>query len=365
MNKENPFKFGTVVDGIYFTNRTKELSAIQQSLNSQNHLILIGPRRFGKTSLVKKVIKAEKRKSVFLDVQLTNSVEDFAAQYLKRIYSIYPLGKIRNILKNFRIVPNINLNPVSNEVEIQFQANLETRPILEDVFNLLEKLSSQKNKPIVVLGEFQDIKRLDKGIDRILRSVMQNHQNINYIFLGSQESMMREIFEKKKSPFYHFAQLMYLKKIDRDHFTTFIEKGFAKVSVNSKEIAQQVLTFTEGHPFYTQQLSYLVWNLLNNKIKKENIVEQAIVENIHIHDLDFERLWLTFNSTDKKTLTRLSTNNRSPLSAKSANKMNIKASSTVFSSLKRLMKSGYVIKTSGFYEIDDPFFREWIVLRRK
>ena len=60
------------------------------------------------------------------------------------------------------------------------------------------------NRTIVVFDEFQDIMRLGIGIDRKLRSIMQLHQNINYILLGSQESMMREIFEKKKSPFYHF-----------------------------------------------------------------------------------------------------------------------------------------------------------------
>jgi hypothetical protein len=365
MATKNPFKFGTVVDGSYFTNRDKELSAIKESLNSANHLILISPRRFGKTSLIKKVINTENRKSVFIDLQLINSVEDFAAHYLRSIYTIYPSEKIRNFVKNFRIIPGITLNPVNNSIDILFQPNAEQRPLLEDVLNLLEKLSSEKQRPIVVLDEFQDIKRIGKDIERVLRSVMQNHKNINYIFLGSQESMMREIFEKKKSPFYHFGQLLYLNKIEINHFMNFISVKLKDVCNNPDKIAGEILTFSKSHPYYTQQLAYLTWNLLSQKSKQESVVANAVKETIQIHDFDYERLWMTFNSTDKKTLTGLISQNAPLLSAKAAGKLNIKASSTIFSSLKRLMEKGYIIKTGNVYEIDDPFFSEWIIFRRQ
>lgn len=365
MSKSNPFKFGTVVDEPYFINRKSELARVREILNSANHLILISPRRFGKTSLIKKALNNDERKNIFLDIQLTNSIEDFAAQYLRRIYSLFPIERIRKFILNFRVVPNIALNPVNNDIEISFQTGNENQPILEDVLNLLEKLSSPKQKTIVVLDEFQDIDRIQKGLDRTLRSIMQNHQNINYIFLGSQESMMREIFEKKKSPFYHFGQLMYLNKIEPKHFLLFIQKELGQICDDPMEIANEIMSFTNGHPFYTQQLAYLTWNLISQGQNKNEVVEKAISETIQIHDLDFERLWLTFNTTDKKVLTNLCAAGHSPLSASGAQSIRIKASSTIFSSLKRLMENGYIIKTKGNYEIDDPFFREWIIKRRK
>ncbi len=361
----NPFKFGTIVDGAFFTNREKELAIIKELINSENHLILISPRRFGKTSLVKKAINGEKRKTVFLDIQLTNSVEDFAAQYLRHIYAIYPTERIRHFIKSFRILPGISLNPSTNNIEVSFLPNSEEHPLLEDVFNLLEKLSSPKQKTIVVLDEFQDISRIGKGTDRVLRSIMQNHQNINYIFLGSQESMMREIFEKKKSPFYHFGQLLYLQKIEHNRFKKFIVERFKNICAEPEGIADEILAFTKEHPHYTQQLAYNVWNLLFRKHHLTMVVKDAIRETILVHDFDYERLWITFNTTDKKTLIGLISKKRLLLSADSVNTMNIRASSTIFSSLKRLMKSGYIVKTDGQYEIDDPFFREWIINRRR
>jgi len=91
----NPFKFGSVVDDPYFTNRTDELAKIQDIIGSNNHLIMISPRRFGKTSLIRKAVKNNKQHLLFLDLQLINSIEDFAAQYLRRIYRIFPSERIK------------------------------------------------------------------------------------------------------------------------------------------------------------------------------------------------------------------------------------------------------------------------------
>ena len=169
----NPFKFGSVVDEPFFTNRTVELAKIDAVLNSNNHLIMISPRRFGKTSLIKKAVKNSNRNVIFLDLQLINNVEDFAAQYLRRIYRVFPAEKIKQFIKNFRIIPTLLLNPVSNDMEISFQAKGSDLPLLEDVLNLLENISSPTQRTIVILDEFQDIMRFGNGIDRKLRSIMQ------------------------------------------------------------------------------------------------------------------------------------------------------------------------------------------------
>ena len=87
--RTNPFKFGTVVDGPYFTDREDELERIASYINGENHLILISPRRFGKTSLIKKIVNESGRHYIFLDMQIVLSAEDFASQLLKRVYRIY------------------------------------------------------------------------------------------------------------------------------------------------------------------------------------------------------------------------------------------------------------------------------------
>lgn len=362
--KTNPFKFGSVVDGPYFTDREDELERIASYIKGENHLILISPRRFGKTSLIRKVVNESKRKYIFLDIQIVLSVEDFASQLLKRIYRIFPFQKLKGYIKSFRIIPVVNINPVTLEPEISFKSGLRELTPLEDVLNLLEKLGSDKKKILVVLDEFQDIFRIDSILDRFLRSVMQNQRHINYIFMGSSESMIREIFEKKSSSFYRFGTLMTLGKIDRDRFKSFLEEKFSDCTDMGKELSEKILGITESHPYYTQQLASTVWELIVRSGFSANIVETAANEIVQSHDNDYERLWNNFNRTDMMVLNGMSASDISPLSDEFSRLFGTGASSTVFSALQRLTQKGILLKQGSVYSIDDPFFTRWIVLRR-
>lgn len=360
----NPFKFGSIVDEPYFTNRVTEQQQVKKLLHSQNHLILISPRRFGKTSLMMKAVRGLDRPFIFLNLQLITDIPDFAAQLLKRIYRIYPFERLKQLVKNFRIVPNLTLNPTSNEVEISFHPMTAAFFVLEDVLNLLESLGSKGKRPILIFDEFQEIKRIGSGLDRQMRAILQEHKNVNYAFLGSMESMMREIFEKKKSPFYHFGQLFTLAKIPKNDFKEYLKDGFQHKGSQAEELSEAILNFTQCHPYYTQQLAYTLWE--NDEITQpfNTMINEAIDRLIKIHDSDYERLWLTQNQTDKKVLIALSQKEQALLSDSFNKKYGISATSTIYSSLKRLMHQGYINKTESAYELDDPFFAEWIKRKR-
>jgi hypothetical protein len=363
--KTNPCKFGTVVDGPFFTDREDEVTKISSFINGENHLILISPRRFGKTSLIRKVVNESGRNHVFLDMQLVLSTDDFASQLLKRVYRIYPVQKLKGFIKSFRLIPIINLNPVTGEAEISFKPGSKELNPLEDVLNLIEKLATDKKKIIIILDEFQEIFRIADGLDRFLRSVMQNHRNINYIFMGSSESMIREIFEKKGSPFYRFGSLMTLGKISREKFKMFLTEKFSVISEHSGEMSDAILKITDSHPYYTQQLAFTVWEQLIRAGHSSGIVESAANEIVQSHDNDYERLWNSLNRTDMIVLTGIALTEISPLSDEFSKQFGTGAASTVFSTLQRLTHKGLLIKEGSAYQIDDPFFRRWIVFRRQ
>lgn len=363
--KTNPFKFGTVVDGSYFTNREEEIAKISSFIKGENHLILISPRRFGKTSLIRKVVNESGRKYIFIDMQVVLSPEDFASQLLKRVYRLYPVQKIKGFIKTFRLIPVVTLNPVTGETEISFRPGSGELTPLEDVLNLIEKLSVGKKKIIVVMDEFQEIFRISSGLDRFLRSVMQNHKNLNYVFMGSSESMIREIFEKKGSPFYRFGSLMVLGKISADKFKKFLNDRFKGVTNRNKELSEAILEITEAHPYYTQQLSFTVWELLVFSGYSPGIVEKAAGEIMRSHDNDYERLWNTLNRTDMIVLTGMASSSISPLSGEFLKLFSPGPVSTVFSTLQRLAQKGLLIKDEAGYKIDDPFLSRWILFRRQ
>lgn len=363
--KENPFKFGTIVDGVHFTDREDELTRIVSYLKSENHLIIISPRRFGKTSLIKKILNESDRHYVYLDLQVIISEDDFASQLLKRVYRIFPMQKLKGYIKSFRLIPSVILNPVTGETEISFMPGSKDLTPLEDVLNLIEKLGKEDKKIIVVLDEFQDIFRINNGLDRMLRSVIQNHKNINYVFMGSSESMIREIFEKKNSPFYRFGTLFILGKIPEEKFRLFLEYRFTGFVKEAGILSEAILKVTGSHPYYTQQLAFMVWELLSRKANIAGIVDAAADEIVTSHDNDFELLWNTLNRTDMMVLTGMSANDLSPLTDEFRKLYGTGAASTVFSVLQRLVKKGMIIKEGSACYIDDPFFKRWIQYRRK
>ncbi len=363
--KKNPFKFGSIVNEPHFINRTKEMEKVISVLNSENHLVLISPRRYGKSSLVFKVVKELKRPLIALDLQLITSAPDLAAQLLRRIYREFPFERIRQYVKHFRIIPTISVNPVTNEVDVSFQPGSNSPAVLEDVLNLMEKLSKKNNRLIVVFDEFQELANIDAGLLHQFRSVMQHHQKINYVLLDSQESLMKEIFEKKKSPFYHFGLLMNLEKIPYKEFYEFLSEKLKSILEDYNKVSESILTVSGCHPYYTQQLAWVVWEKAAKGEDPENLPEDAVQELIRTHDMDYERIWMNFNKSDRKMLIGLSFSGLSPLSEMFLREFNLGATSTAFSALKRLAQSGYVIKTDSRYEIDDPFFKMWITQRRK
>ena len=354
---KNPFKFGTIVEGEYFTDRTEELESIKQLLNSDNHLILISPRRFGKSSLVKKAVTQVARPCISLNLQMVVSVEGLAAMILKEVFKLHPWEKLKHLLSSFRVVPTISTTPSGEAIDITFQATTDATVLIEDALQLVEKLSEKGESMVVVFDEFQELMGLDKGIDKRLRAIIQNQRHVNYIFLGSQESMMTEIFERKRSPFYRFGVLMHLDRIPHSNFSQYISERLSDNFVSKVNVVEQILATTRCHPYYTQQLAALVWDMLTyKKMNEAEVVDQAITTLVRTHDFDFERIWLNFNKTDRSILiglvnsVQLANNRRLP-------------TSTMYSSVKRLMQSGYVIKLDTF-EIEDPFFARWIRQRQ-
>jgi hypothetical protein len=348
---ENPFKFGSVVDGKYFTDRREERSFLAQILNSPNHAVLISPRRFGKSSLVAETLKREKREIISLNMQAVTSSVKLAEALYRKYFALHPVEKARHHLSHLRIIPSISLNPLSGSPEVSFLPNVDSKVILEDVFTLLEKAGGKK-RLIVVLDEFQEILTIEKGLDKILRSIMQEQKNINYILMGSQEDMMKKIFLRKKSPFYHFGSIIHLDRIPAGDFKQYIEERLP-AKCRDKGVSEEIISFTTCHPYYTQQLAFQVWYEYQQGVDIGSLVTVAIEHIVRAHDFDYSRLWESMNKTNRTVLLKLAMGNASPMENPEL------PSSTIFSALKRLVTAGILLK-NGKYVYDDPFFKLWV-----
>jgi len=350
---QNPFKFGTIVEDDYFTDRTNEVAYICQFVEGPNHLILISPRRFGKSSVVAKAVKKTGRKHITVNLQQVTSTADLAAKLLRELFKIHPLERVRHLISHFRIIPTITTNPITGVMDVSFQPSVDSSILLEDVMMLIENAHTEENRVIIVLDEFQEIHDISPNLDKQLRAIMQQQKHINYILLGSQESLMTDIFENKKSPFYHFGEMMRLGKLPREDFHRYLSERLKTCFPdNHKMLSDNILDYTGCHPYYSQQLAANIWQIGMLMPGSAQPLDDAIEQIVNTHSLDYERIWMTFNRTNKWIMQRLATGR--PLQTGEYR------TSTIYSALKRLQKDGYVIY-SDHYELEDPFYRQWII----
>ena len=350
----NPFKFGTIVEGQFFTDRVEKLAVIKAVVSSENHLVLISPRRFGKSSIVAKAVAELQRPCISINLQSVSSSLELSRKLIRETLKRHPIEKVKRNLAALRIVPTISLNPLNDNFDISFSSQASSELVLEDAFDLIEKTSAPNNRTIVVFDEFQEIMEIEKGLDKKLRAIMQGMHNVNFIMLGSQESLMTEIFSKKKSPFYHFGEHINLPKLPYAEFKTYIEKGLSAVCPEAAAIcAEEILAFTDCHPYYGQQLSFHVWERLGAVQYSDTLVDDVCQRLVESRDLDFTRIWDTIARTDRSVLVML-VKGDNPLQS------DLMPTSTAFSALKRLCKKGYLNKVGTRYELEDPFFKMWL-----
>ena len=140
---------------------------------------------------------------------------------------------------------------------------------------------------------------------------------------------------------------------------------FITIKQNSKNIVNDILNVTQAHPYYTQQLAFYTWERMKLYNDWDSAVLNAIDQIITIHNLDYDRIWATLNRTDMKTMIGLAFSDLPLLSDEFAQLFNTGSTSTTYSAISRLMLKGYVSQTDHGYEIEDPFFKKWIISRRR
>jgi len=297
----SPFQFGQIVEGEAFTDREESIKRLINNFNSGVNTILISPRKWGKSSLVKKVSKILRNESstfkfCFLDLMKIMNEEEFYKSFAQEIIkqTLTKPEEIWQIIKTFfkRVTPKISFgsDPI-NDFEISFELkNIEKE--FDEILDLPEHIAEQKNiKIIVCIDEFQDFGNFTNPalFQKRLRSVFQHHKRTSYCFCGSKKDMMINLFEKKTMPFYKFGDLFFLPKISKEELINFIIHNFERTGkIIDYKFAQQITELMDCHSYYTQQLSHLIW-VNTEKEVTEIIFEKSIADMLNQNTYFFER----------------------------------------------------------------------------
>ena len=311
ISMEKPFVFGVATSGDNFTDREKETQRLLLNFTHGVNTILISPRRWGKTSLVKKVAQlaqTKTRKIVYLDIFSCRTESEFyrlfATSVLKQTSSKWDewVENTKQFLAHINPKISIGTDPM-NDFSISFEYSMQDNAG-NDILQLPEKIAIEKGIQIVIcIDEFQQISDFEdsKTFQKKLRTVWQLQQHVSYCLFGSKKHLMNELFEKKNLPFYKFGDAIYLTKIETKYWIEYICKRFENTGKHiSPELAKEICRLVDNHSSYVQQLAWLRWirttdiateeqltHALEDLLDQNNILFQSETENLSAYQMNF------------------------------------------------------------------------------
>ena len=271
---EQSFVFGVSVSDYNFIGRKEEIRRLKMNFEEGINTILISPRRWGKTSLVRKVCEVVERKKVipvFVDIFKCKTEYEFynalAEAVLKQTASKAELwmDNARDFIA--RLSPKVSFSPEPNS---EFALSLGISPKThapEEILSLAEEIAQKKQKRIVVcIDEFQQIGEMadSVSIQKRLRSVWQHQRLTSYCLFGSKKHTMMNVFQKRNMPLYQFGDFKFLDKIPTETWVEYIVQHFKdRQRTISAEQAAKICQLVDNYSSYVQQLSWLVFSLID------------------------------------------------------------------------------------------------------
>ena len=372
---DNPFVFGKAAEGAYFTDRQEDARRLTANLTHGINTILISPRRWGKTSLVKKVIAEidhPEIRTVFLDIFQCKSEWEFyrafATALIKQTAS--KLDEWVEMAKTFlaSISPKFTFGPdPMTDFSISFEWDKKDDTIL-DVLQLPEKIAQKRGVHLLVcLDEFQQMAEFTDSVtfQKRLRSVWQHQQHVTYCMFGSKKHLLENIFNNMSMPFYKFGDLMFLKKIPTSEWVPFICDKFSETgkSITPRQ-AERICEATDNLSSYVQQLSWVVW-YKSDAIVTDADVEEAINDLLEQNKVFFQREVEQLTELQLNFLRAMADGMSSGFSRKEVlRKYRLESSANVQAIKMALIKRDLIDVDGTRIAFNDSLFKLWLQRQR-
>jgi len=366
---ENPFSYTGIVKGDAFCNRKTELSELLTFTKASQNILLYSHRRYGKSSLIFKLFERLQRQrpkfnTLYIDLYGTLSEKDFATAALTSLGQIESrLEKLAQLVRGAiqSVKFGVSIDPVSGSpgMSISFDSSYD-EAVTVHALKLLGSFSEHR-KLVVVFDEFQEIANYKQaGFEKRLRAIIQQHDNISYIFCGSKRHILNDIFTNQNRAFYKLAQSYPLEVIETSHYVAWAKKLFEKAGRKiGADLIEEIVSRCENHPMYVQQFLFYLWEQTHTAIIGKTVAETER-KVLQASQNEFFNLWDSLSLNQKKTLKLIVlTNGKDMYYANALQSVGLKAGSQVSRALEKLILSDIVLK-NGYYKIQDVMFKNWI-----
>ena len=369
MKPNNPFLIVGYHSPEFFCDRETETATILDALKNGRNITLIAPRRMGKTGLICNAfhhLKEQKSDIVtlYMDIYSTQSIGDFVRLFANTVLGKLDaapqkaLNRISQFIHSCRPVFTFDELTGVPKVTIDVAPQDEKRTLKE----IFDYLSSSQRHCCIAIDEFQQIAEYpEKGIEALLRSYIQFLPNVNFIFAGSKQHLMQEMFTSSKRPFYQSTQLINIGSIDRETYADFAIGLFAKCSkLLPRDVFYAIYEMYDGHTWYIQYLLNRLYGY--NQDVDMVMVSDAMEQIVSEQSYSYQTLLKSYSAGQVRLLKAIAREGcvKEILAGDFISRNRLRAASSVSASLKRLQDNELVYLTPQGYIIYDRFMREWL-----
>jgi hypothetical protein len=370
----NPFRYGALALDEAFTNREREIRELSRDILNGQDVVVLAPRRYGKTSLVWRVIQDVVKKRVLVaqvNLMTTPTKERLAEKLADTIHenvasALFRARERLRIFADLRITPRVTVDPDTGTPTFSFDAGSAPQDVdatLERLLELPGQLAvERKRKVVLVFDEFQEVVDIDPDLPKLMRSVFQEQPEVAHVYLGSKRHMMERIFNDENEPFWRSARQMELGVIDPPRFEGYVTASFERTGKRiGIETVRAILETTGGHPYATQELCYFVWEETRPRRSAGEAELQAGLDGVlraeHAH---FELIWDQSSTAQRRVLQALAAEPGRPLSGDYRRRHKLPGTSTVQRALEALRRDELVGRSNGEHRIAEPFLADWL-----
>lgn len=372
--KTNPFSFGSTVTGHRFINRDEERKELIIDIQNHTNLIIYGPRRYGKTSLILQILHemqqsfAEKLVWVYVDFYKVHSIEKFITLFAREFArnSGWTMEKILSFFKSVvsSVRPKISMDEQGKpELSISF-TRTEVEKTLDEILTLPQVLAQKGYTVCIVFDEFQEISRLNgDAFQKELRAIIQHQTDVSYIFCGSKQHLMQYLFNRSNRPLYNIGKMKAVGKIPDEDFIQYLYSNMQSVKASfTRQNAQKIYRTADGLPYYVQLIAYECFNafLFNQKSSFQNILTGVVDKIITEKEGEFLSRYEHLSMSQKKILDIVINEDGVKLFRKEILSAYEIPTATLKKGLTLLTESGILDRVKTRYVFQDVFFKQWL-----
>jgi hypothetical protein len=367
-----------VVPAAAFVDRVAELDRLVADLSAGQKVFLISPRRYGKSSLIRRALSTMARRGALtIDVTVSSfsSYVAFLEGYARALAAAemqweraraWLSDAIRSARAEVRYAPEASPLGALSVSFPTVRSDRDVSRLAQEVFALPARLAEiRKRKVVVALDEFQAIGGFNGGsVEHALRAAVQHQRDVGYVFAGSEPSLMERMLGPKR-PFYKAGPVIRLDKIPADEFAMAIDANFKRSGITPEtRLGAAIVELSGNLPYDVQRLAHETWDEVRAAGRRRATLDdlhRALRRLLGEQQTMFEALWQHFTLTQRAALRAVVLEEgRELLSADVRAKHRLGGASTIQAALTALIRDDVVYREPDRYVVVDSLFREWI-----